>query len=220
MKTGQRSIDAKGGKARLTAAYVVKVAVMAAMLTALKFALSAIPNVEVVTLLILVYATAFGAAYTLPAVLVFCGVEVALYGVASWVVLYFVYWPLLAALACLSLRKRNLVVAVVLAVFMSVFFGVLSACADTLVSAAGLARTQLGNYWVAYYVRGLYFDIVHTVSNFAVVGVLYLPMCYAAERIARNTSLAVRREGETVYVREERKRPRKAEVDGDGKSAD
>lgn len=215
MKTAHGSIDGKGGRVRLTAAYVVKVAVMAAMLTALKFALSAIPNVEVVTLFVLVYTTAFGAAYTLPAVLVFCGVEVALYGVASWVVLYFVYWPLLAVLSCLFLRRRNLVVAVALAVVMSVFFGVLSACADTLIASAGLAGTDLGRYWVAYYVRGLYFDVVHTVSNFAVVGVLYLPMCYAAERIARNTSLAVRREGEAVYVREERKKPDSVEDDGE-----
>ena len=79
----------RGKKGRLAAEYVVKVAVMSALLTALKFALSFIPNVEVVTLLIMVYAAVFGAAYALPAVLVFCAVEVAIYGAGSWVVLYF-----------------------------------------------------------------------------------------------------------------------------------
>ena len=42
-------------KTVLTASYVTEVAVMAGMLTALKFALSFVPNVEVVTLLIAVF---------------------------------------------------------------------------------------------------------------------------------------------------------------------
>lgn len=133
----------KKRRMRLAAEYVVKVAVMAALLTALKFALSFIPNVEVVTLLITVYAAVFGAAYVFPAVLVFCAVEVAIYGVGSWVILYFVYWPLLAALSCLILsRKRSAIVAAVTAAVMSAFFGVLSACCDTLYVAVGFPRSR------------------------------------------------------------------------------
>ncbi len=174
----------KGERIRLTAQYVVKVAIMAAMLTSFKFALSFVPNVEVVTVLIAVYASAAGVVYALPAVLVFCAVEVALYGAASWVLLYFLYWPLLALLFSLLSRRRNLVAAVAIAVVMSLFFGVLSACCDTLFVAVGVSDGfNIGQYWLAYYVRGLYFDIVHTVSNFFVVGVLYLPLCSAADRI-------------------------------------
>ncbi|MDE6059872.1 MAG: hypothetical protein K2G31_00135, partial [Clostridia bacterium] len=82
-----------------TALYVARVAAMAAMLTAFKFALSFVPNIEVVTLLILVYGSAMGIAYALPATLIFCSIEVAIYGAGSWVLLYFIYWPLLALLA-------------------------------------------------------------------------------------------------------------------------
>ena len=181
----------KKRRMRLAAEYVVKVAVMAALLTALKFALSFIPNVEVVTLLITVYAAVFGAAYVFPAVLVFCAVEVAIYGVGSWVILYFVYWPLLAALACLILsRKRSAIVAAVTAAVMSVFFGVLSACCDTLYVAVGFPGLDLGAYWVAYYVRGLTFDLVHIASNLAVVGALFKPLVAAGERVKRASRTA------------------------------
>lgn len=179
-------------RARLAAEYVVKVAVMAAMLTALKFALSFIPNVEVVTLLVMVYAAVFGAAYTLPAVFVFCSVEMAIYGVGSWVLLYYVYWPLLAAVSCALFRIKTgvgarAVVAAVAAAVMSVLFGVLSACCDTLVVAVGFPGLDLAAYWTAYYLRGTVFDLVHTVSNFCVVGLLFTPLCSVGNRIKRNT---------------------------------
>ena len=103
--SSERSRVSSAGKGRLAAAYVARVAVMSAMLTALKFALSFVPNVEVVTLLVMVYAAAFGAAYALPATVIFCAVETAIYGAGSWVVLYFVYWPLLALLSCLAFGK-------------------------------------------------------------------------------------------------------------------
>ncbi len=181
--------SARGKKGRLAAEYVVKVAVMSALLTALKFALSFIPNVEVVTLLIMVYAAVFGAAYALPAVLVFCAVEVAVYGAGSWVVLYFLYWPLLAVVSCLIFaRRRSVIAAVLTAAVMSVLFGVLSACCDTLFVAAGFSGLDLAAYWTAYYVRGLYFDLVHIASNFIVVAVLFVPLCAAGDRIKRGTS--------------------------------
>ena len=97
----------------------------------------------------------------------------------------FVVWELETTLLfSLLSKRRNLVAAVVIAVVMSLFFGVLSACCDTLFVAVGVSDGfNIGQYWLAYYVRGLYFDIVHTVSNFFVVGVLYLPLCSAADRI-------------------------------------
>lgn len=162
--------------------FVARVAVMSGLLTALKFALSFIPNVEIVTLLILVYASAFGSRYTIPATLVFCAVEVAIYGVGSWALLYFVFWPLLALSACLLLKSKKTIVAVSLAFVSSVVFGVLSACCDTLFNIGFVPAGRLGVYWVAYYLRGVVFDIVHTVSNTIVVALLYRPMLIVVQR--------------------------------------
>ena len=192
--SSERSRVSSAGKGRLAAAYVARVAVMSAMLTALKFALSFVPNVEVVTLLVMVYAAAFGAAYALPATVIFCAVETAIYGAGSWVVLYFVYWPLLALLSCLAFGKlRRLPLwlspaAAAFAAVMSALFGVLSACCDTLYVAVGFPGLDLAAYWTAYYLRGLAFDGVHILSNAIVVGVLFLPLLSAGRRIRRGSA--------------------------------
>ena len=167
-----------------TTLYVARVAAMAAMLTAFKFALSCIPNVEVVTLLILVYGSAMGIAYALPATLIFCSIEVAIYGAGSWVLLYFIYWPLLAFLSSLLLRGRRLWLAIILGVLGSVLFGVLSACCDTLFCVTNLAPAHIGKYWVAYYLRGLYFDLSHVISSAVTVSVLYVPLVGVLKKIA------------------------------------
>lgn len=167
-----------------TALYVTRVAVMAAMLTALKFALSFVPNVEVVTLMIIVYGSAMGLVYALPAVIVFCTVEVAIYGVGSWVLLYFVHWTLLAVAASVLLRGRRVWLAVILGVVASMLFGVLSACCDTLFCASSLAPSRLGDYWVAYYLKGIYFDVAHVISSAVTVTVLYVPLVAVMRKIA------------------------------------
>ena len=75
--------------------------------------------------------------------------------------------------------------AAALAAVMSAFFGVLSACCDTLYVAVGFPDLDLGAYWVAYYIRGLWFDLVHIVSNVVVVSALFIPLCKAGDRIKR-----------------------------------
>lgn len=169
---------------RVATAYVVRVAFMAAMLTAFKFAISFIPNVEPVTLMIIVYGSAMGIAYALPSTLIFCAVEIAIYGVGSWVLLYFVHWPLLAIAASLLLRGRRLWLAVIIGGVGSVLFGVLSACFDTLICMPSLSPAHIGDYFVAYYLRGLYFDIVHVISSVIAVLVLYIPLVAVTGRFA------------------------------------
>ena len=87
-------------RAKFTALQAAYIAVCAATLTAGKAALAAIPNVEVVSLLLGVYGYVFGLAGVLSS-LIFCAVEVLIWGAGSWVVLYFIYWPLFTLLFAL-----------------------------------------------------------------------------------------------------------------------
>ncbi len=173
--------------ARLATLFVVRVAFMSALLTALKFALSFVPNVEIVTLLILVYGSCFGIAYALPATLIFCAVEVAIYGVGSWTILYFIYWPLLALFSSLFLKGRRAWLALIFAIVGSALFGVLSAVSDTLLALPNLREQDVTKYFVAYYLRGLTFDGIHIGSNVAVVLLLYKPLCIACSRLMPHT---------------------------------
>ena len=173
----------------LTARYVTQVAVMAGLITALKFALSFLPNVEVITLLIAVFSTVWGLKYSLPATMVFCTVEMAIYGIGSWVPLYFLYWPLLAVIFHFALRGKKAPVAMGISVsiglVMTILFGVLSACTDTLFVLGAVSKDMLGTYFVSYYLKGLWFDIVHVVSVVISLLVLYIPLVKICEKIVK-----------------------------------
>ena len=192
MKKQSKQIDKDKIKKRtvLTAQYVTQVAVMAGLITALKFALSFLPNVEVITLLIAVFSTVWGLKYSLPATIVFCLVEMAIYGVGSWLLLYIVYWPILAVIFYYALRNKKTPVAMGISVgiglVMTVAFGVLSACTDTLFVVGAVSKDMLGTYFVSYYLKGLWFDLVHVISVVISLLVLYIPLVKVCERIRKS----------------------------------
>ena len=171
----------------LTARYITQVAVMAGLLTALKFALSFLPNVEVITLLIAVFSAVWGLKYSLPATLVFCTVEMAIYGIGTWVPLYFIYWPLLAVIFHFALRgKRPAVamgIALAIALPMTILFGVLSASVETLFVIGAVSADMLGTYFVTYYLKGLWYYLVHVVSVVASIAILFIPLVKICQKI-------------------------------------
>ena len=71
---------------------VAFIGVMAATIECAKLALSFLPNIEVVTLLIALYSYTFGI-YGLLASVVFVSIEPVIYGFGTWVVSYYIYWP-------------------------------------------------------------------------------------------------------------------------------
>ncbi len=71
---------------------------LAATITGGKLALAAVPNVEIVTLLIIVYTAVFGLSVSLPVTLIFVSAEILIFGLNTWVVSYYIHWCALAAL--------------------------------------------------------------------------------------------------------------------------
>jgi hypothetical protein len=111
----------------------------------------------------------------------------AIYGIGGWVLLYFIYWPLLAVVFHFALRKlrgwKALLVATTIAIVFSAFFGVLSASAETLIVIGNVSPDRLGTFFVSYYIKGLWFDLVHTVSAGASVIALFLPLTIVGEKL-------------------------------------
>ena len=171
----------------LTARYITQVAVMAGLLTALKFALSFLPNVEVITLLIAVFSAVWGLKYSLPATLVFCTIEMAIHGIGTWVPLYFIYWPLLAVIFHFTLGgKRPAVamgIALAIALPMTILFGVLSASVETLFVIGAVSADMLGTYFVTYYLKGLWYYLIHVVSVVASIAILFIPLVKICQKI-------------------------------------
>lgn len=170
-----------------TAKQIAITALFAATLTGGKFALSFVPNVEIVTILIAVYATVWGWKYVVPAVNVFVIVETLLYGFNTWVISYFVHWNCVAVVFLLlkPLIARSpvwlkIVVATIAASIITALFGVLTSLVDTLLgytSQGFVVATK--DFWYRFavlYARGVVFFVVHIVSNTILFATAYYPL--------------------------------------------
>ena len=143
---------------------VALVGIMAATVECGKLVLASIPNVEVVTLLLALYGYVFGW-LGIAAAAVFVCIEPLVWGVGTWVISYFIYWPLVALVFMLLRRvgvKSRFILAPI-AVIMTVFFGVLTSFVDV-----GLFSGSYDRFFVRfsiYYVRGIPFYVTQTVCN-------------------------------------------------------
>ena len=75
---------------------IVLTALAAALLSAGKQALASIPNVEVVTLFIMLYAACFKPQIAFLATQIYIFIEIFIWGINTWVFAYLIHWNLLA----------------------------------------------------------------------------------------------------------------------------
>ncbi len=140
---------------------------MAATVECGKLVLMALPNIEIVTILLALYGYVFGLSGVLAAV-VFVAIEPLIWGFSSWVISYFLYWPLvplvfmLISKLKLGFAKNRFFLAGV-AVILTIWFGVLTTLVDTGLFS-GLYENFLYRFSVMY-VRGLPFYITQIVCN-------------------------------------------------------
>ena len=144
------------------------IGMMAAMLEGVKVVLQSVPNVELVTFLILMF-TLFWGARALPAVWVFVGMECAVWGIGLWTIMYIYIWPLLVIFTLLVKKYSDEKWAYVLltAVFGLLFGGL---CAVPYLFLGGI-RTA-----VAWWIAGIPYDILHGISNGVICFFLYDPV--------------------------------------------
>lgn len=90
----------------LTVRDVAYIGIMIATLEAAKLSLSFIPNVELVTFLLILYTLAFGKK-VLYAAFAFVGVECLIWGMGIWVIMYLYIWPLLCVLTLFLKKQRS-----------------------------------------------------------------------------------------------------------------
>lgn len=157
---------------------IVLCGLLSAILYALQVVMGGLPNIEPVTLLIILYTLYFPtlAPYILA---VFITLEGLTYGFGIWWVNYLYIWPLLAFLTWL-LRKNNS------AVLWSVVAGAYGLCFGAL-CAIPWAITGGVSAGFAYWVSGIPFDVTHCIGNFVLMLVLYVPLSRLFKRISKGS---------------------------------
>ena len=157
-------------------------AMFGAMLCISQVVLAGLPNIELVSLLIIVWTRVFRAD-ALPGIAVFIVLQGLLYGFGIWWVSYLYIWFVLWGIVMLVPRRgevRYPLRALGWAVLSGAYgfaFGALTAI-PWLVT--GGPKTAL-----AYWLSGISFDIPHAIGNFVIALVLAVPLIEALTRIKR-----------------------------------
>ena len=150
-------------------------ALMGALIFAVKAALAAIPNVQLNALLIILTVIFFGWK-ALAAVGIYVLLEGLIFGFGVWWVSYVFIWPLLVPAAMLFRRSRSALLWAVVAGFWGLCFGPLMYIPYFCILGGWRG------YW-AMWLAGIPFDLVHCASNFVGTLVLFRPLCSLLERI-------------------------------------
>ena len=156
---------------------IVYIAVMTAIMEAAKIALNPVPNVELITLLVIVFTKQFGWKMTLPAVLIFAFIECTYWGFGTWSIVYFYMWPLLVLLTHLNRNAESIWNYTVLSAAFGLTFGAF--CSVVTLIAAGLKAA------FAWWIAGIPYDLVHGISNFIICLLLFKPLNNALEALKR-----------------------------------
>lgn len=163
---------------------IALIGMMTAVIEVSKLALSFLPNVELVTFWIIMFTLFFGPK-VIYAIIVFILIEISIYGVHIWVIMYFYIWPLLAIIVYLCRKQNSMWFYSILSGLFGVLFGAFCSVPYIVIGAVdGGIRSGLlmaFNWWVA----GIPFDIVHGIANFAIMSVLYVPVRALLERMRK-----------------------------------
>ena len=141
---------------------------MTAILETAKFALNAVANVELVTLLVILFTERFGQRETLSAVLLFALLESMWWGVNIWTITYFYVWPILVFISVPLAKEPSVLLKGIAAGIFGLLFGLLCSLTTLVISGPQAA--------FAWWAAGIPFDLIHALSNFLLCLVLYRPL--------------------------------------------
>lgn len=152
---------------KLTLREVVLFGILGALTFGLKFVMAPLPNIEPVSLLVMLFGAVFGWKALYP-VYLYVAMEILFYGFSLWNVYYLYIWAILLVMAILMRKtEKPLPWALVSAVF-GLMFGALCAVTDVFIGGFG--------YAIAKWVSGIPFDLLHCGGNFVMALVLFCPL--------------------------------------------
>lgn len=154
---------------------VAVLGVALAVIEVTKQVLSFIPNVELVTLLFIVYTLYLGKK-TLLVAIGLIAIDCFIYGISVWVLMYLYIWPVLVLITDLAgKRKAKRLFFCFLSAAFGLSFGFL--CSIPYFFIGGW-QTAFG-WWVS----GIPYDAIHCISNFVLCFILFDPLCAVMKRV-------------------------------------
>ncbi|MBE6947147.1 MAG: hypothetical protein E7454_02700 [Ruminococcaceae bacterium] len=151
----------------LTIKEIVLFGVLGALTFALQVVMGPLPNIEPVSLLVMLFAVVFGWKCLYP-IYIFVGMEILFYGFGLWNINYLYIW-LILALVSIALRSMTHFIGwAILSAFFGLLFGAFCAPVDVFIGGFSYAVTK----WIS----GISFDLMHCGGNFVIALLLFVPL--------------------------------------------
>ena len=156
---------------------IVLYAALSALMVIAQVVLAPLPNVEAVSLLLIVYTVSLGVEALYP-LYTFVLVQGLLYGFGLWFLNYTYVWAVLFLVTMLFRNRRSPWLWALVSAAFGLCFGAL--CALPYLFMGGPASA------FAYWVSGIPFDITHGVGNGVLAVLLFKPLHRVMERLHNN----------------------------------
>ena len=160
---------------RITVNDIAQIGVMIALIEVSKLALQGIPNIELTSFWLIMFTLYFGAKvlYVIPAFII---LEGCIYGFGMWWIMYLYAWPLLVFIIYMIRKKASMWTCALISGGFGLSFGLLCSFPYFFIGLgnggimAGLRAAF--TWWIA----GIPWDIVHGISNFVIMLMLFGPI--------------------------------------------
>ena len=140
---------------------------LAAMTFGAKWVMAPLPNIEPVSLMVLVFGAVFGWKALFP-VGVYVAAEILFYGLGTWNINYLYIWAILAGAAIVLRQMEHPLGWAILSGAFGLLFGFFCAPVDMVIGG--------WSYAVAKWVSGIPFDLMHCAGNFVIALLLFKPL--------------------------------------------
>ena len=152
------------------------ISLFAALLLAVQVGFAFLPNVELVSILVIVF-TMILKRKIIYVLAVFVLGEGLIYGFGTWWFCYLYVWGILALIAYIFRKKRELLFWSLVSGAFGLLFGTL--CSFVYLFVLGFAGM------ISWIVSGLIYDVIHGVSNFVIALILFKPLMSAADMLMK-----------------------------------
>ena len=159
---------------RIKLSEVALFGVLGGLTFAAKLVMMGLPNIEPVSLMVMLFAVVFGRKALYP-IYVYVVMEMLYFGLGTWNICYLYIWLVLALGAWLLQKSREPLAWAMLSGVFGLAFGALCGIVDIFIG--GFA------YAAAKWTSGIIFDIYHCVGNFVIALLLFCPLRKLMEKL-------------------------------------
>ncbi len=152
---------------KLTIKEIVLFGVLGALMFGLQVVMGPLPNIEPVSLLVMLLGVVFGWKALYPTY-VFVAMEILYYGFSIWNIYYLYIWAVLVLIAIFMRRMESPLGWALVSGAFGLLFGALCGIADIFIGGIAYAVTK----WIS----GIPFDLMHCGGNFVIALVLFKPL--------------------------------------------